>query len=289
MKTGARIAGMSGRNKTLIKARKVKEDEFYTRMEDVEVMMEHAKEHLQGRRVYLNCDSKESAFYQYFKNNYAQHKLKRLTATGYNPDGKGSSIVYDGKKERVEELIGDGDFRSKECQKLISQHDIVITNPPFSLSNDHLYVILKNNIDFLYIGSMLDVKNKLVINETVKNRMRIVGYVDTFIRKDGTTRSVGAYWYTNLPVQPMNISQITPKKTLKETKYYVPDERSCIVVDNINDVPTNYGGKIGVPVTGAHRLSRDEWAIVGEIKPTRSGKKKYHRILVKRKRDSSEC
>ena len=129
-----------GKNKNLIDARKAKNDEFYTRYEDIEKEVIHYKDKLEGRVVYCCCDDyRWSNFPKYFKEHFQEIGLKRLIATNYNIGDGAYRYDYDGETETVEELKGNGDFRSEECTKIKDMPGVVvITNPPFSLFREFI-------------------------------------------------------------------------------------------------------------------------------------------------------
>ena len=124
-----------GKNKNLIEARKAKNDEFYTRYEDIAKEVIHYKDKLEGRIVYCCCDDyRWSNFVKYFKDHFKEIGLKRLICTNYNIGDGAFRYDYDGENETVERLKFNGDFRSEECTKIKNQEGVVvITNPPFSL------------------------------------------------------------------------------------------------------------------------------------------------------------
>ena len=132
------------KNSNLRSANANKNDEFYTMLTDIEKEMRYYKDFFKGKVVYCNCDdARESNFFKYFSLNFEFLGLKKLITTGYKADGKGVVLVYEGDKNGnrrvdneeiiVNELNGDGDFRSGEVTKLRDEADIIITNPPFSL------------------------------------------------------------------------------------------------------------------------------------------------------------
>lgn len=130
---------MSGNNGNLHNAKRAKNDEFYTRYEDIEKEVVNYKDQLEGLWVYCPCDDyRWSNFYKYFKNNFSELKLRHLTATNYDIGEGAFRADYDGFTEAVAQLVGDGDFRSPECAKIKDDCDIVITNPPFSLFRDFI-------------------------------------------------------------------------------------------------------------------------------------------------------
>lgn len=122
------------KNSNLHKAKKVKNDEFYTLYEDIEKEVSHYWAALKGKKVLCPCDDyRHSNFVRYFVDNYDQIGLAGLTATCYDTGDGAWKYTYDGRDEVVARLEGDGDFRSPEITAIRDEHDVVITNPPFSL------------------------------------------------------------------------------------------------------------------------------------------------------------
>ena len=125
---------MGRKNENLHRAKREKNDEFYTRYEDIEKEMVHYTEHLKGKAVYCPCDDfRWSNFVKYFKDNFHTLGLKGLVATNYDIGDGPWKYTYDGENETAYRLEGNGDFRSEECTRIKDECDIVITNPPFSL------------------------------------------------------------------------------------------------------------------------------------------------------------
>lgn len=122
-------------NANLHKAKKEKNDEFYTRYEDIEKEMSYYTDKFSGQTIYCPCDDwRWSNFVKYFKDNFKRLELKMLIATNYDIGDGAWKYTYDGEKETADRLEGNGDFRSEECTRIKNEEsDIVITNPPFSL------------------------------------------------------------------------------------------------------------------------------------------------------------
>ena len=131
---------MSGNNRNLLKAKQARNDEFYTRLEDVEKEVVHYWPKLMGRIVYCPCDDyRWSNFVKYFKDHFQEIGLKRLIATNYNIGSGAYRYDFDGVNEVVEELKGNGDFRSEECTRIKDMPGVVVvTNPPFSLFREFI-------------------------------------------------------------------------------------------------------------------------------------------------------
>jgi hypothetical protein len=126
-------------NRNLLDAKRAKNDEFYTRLEDIEKEIEHYKDYLKGKWVYSCCDDfRWSQFRTYFRNNFEELGLSHYTCTNFDLGEGAWRYDYDGTTETVTRLEGDGDFRSEECTKIKDECDVVITNPPFSLFKEFM-------------------------------------------------------------------------------------------------------------------------------------------------------
>ena len=178
------------KNANLQKAKKEKNDEFYTCLVDIENELKHYHRHFKGKTILCNCDDPyESNFFKYFALNFKFLGLKKLICTCYaeskvagklfsfSNDGKKAYKIeltkqtkdYDGdgkvtmkdieaylrdkKNNAIVELSGDGDFRSDECIKLLKQADIVVTNPPFSLFREYIAQLMEYGKKFLILGN----------------------------------------------------------------------------------------------------------------------------------------
>ena len=136
-------------NTNLHSARAAKNDEFYTQLADIEKELAHYKDHLRDQVIYCPCDDyRTSQFVAFFKTNFHRLKLKKLIATHYTyqdlfTHNTSYKYEFDGRKETITALEGDGDFRSDECMKLLDEADIVVTNPPFSLFREFITLVEK--------------------------------------------------------------------------------------------------------------------------------------------------
>lgn len=149
------------KNDNLHKAKDAKNDEFYTRIEDVAEELRHYKKHFAGKVVLCNCDDPTwSAFWRYFHLNFAELGLKKLISTHYDRTEPTYKMEYEGGDDNNVEvgvktpLEGNGDFRNKECLDLLDESDIVVTNPPFSLFREYVAVLMKHQKKFLILGNM---------------------------------------------------------------------------------------------------------------------------------------
>ena len=187
-------------NGKLHKAKKAKNDEFYTQLQDIENELKHYKNHFKDKVVYCNCDI-DSNFWKYFKSNFNELGLKFLISTGINYSNepgyeKGVYNSYDGT-QTIRKGIN-GDFRSKESIEILQQADIVVTNPPFSLFREYMHQLIEYNKKFLIVGNL----NAITYKETFKliheNKLWLgVGTPVVFDTPSGIKR-VQCRWLTNM-------------------------------------------------------------------------------------------
>ena len=170
------------KNNNLRSANANKNDEFYTQLSDIEKEMRYYKDFFKGKVVYCNCDdARESNFFKYFSLNFEFLGLKKLISTGYKADGKGVVLVYEGDKNGnrrvdneeiiVNELNGDGDFRSEECIEYLKQADVVVTNPPFSLFREYVKQLMDYGKKFIVIGNMNAITYKEIFPYIKNNQL----------------------------------------------------------------------------------------------------------------------
>lgn len=127
-------------NEHLHKAKKARNDEFFTKYADIEKEISHYRDQLEGKWVYSPCDDyRWSNFPKYFVDNFHHYGLKHYTCTNYDLGDGAFRFDYDGENTTITPLEGNGDFRSTECTKIKDECDIVITNCPFSLFRDFIY------------------------------------------------------------------------------------------------------------------------------------------------------
>lgn len=252
----------TGKNANFFIAKVKKNDEFYTLTEDIASELSHYKEYLAGKTVYCNCDDPDvSNFYRYLYTHFSEYELKRLISTCFVKDGKGRGTAYDGKRETPLILSGDGDFRSEECVDLLKQADTVITNPPFSLFSEFVSLVLKYEKDFLIVGKENAVSCKDFF-PLLKSGQVHKGYhkISTFVTPEGENRTFGnTCWFTTLPMSCKNrtltltecyfeADGVTPKPVSNE-KYPVFYNYDAINVDKLKDIPCDYKGIMGVPIS----------------------------------------
>ena len=282
-------------NANLLKAKKAKNDEFYTRYEDIEAEVMKYKNQFQDKIVYLPCDSLKSEFWSFFINNFQSFGLKKLIATHYEKDGQSYKVwTNDGNNIIQEDLIGDGDFRSPECIEILDECDIVCTNPPFSLFREFINVIMTHNKLCLIIGNQNTVTNKEIFPLMMNNKL-CTGYnmVKEFNQPDGSIKKFGNIcWFTNMKVNKC-IEKLVLTKTYNPIDYPKYDNYDAIEVGRVANIPKDYDGVMGVPITFLFKYNPEQFEILGNSRyhdnvvndiNVINGKKKYFRILIRRKK-----
>ena len=322
---------MAGNN-NLNKAKSAKKDEFYTQLSDIENELRHYREHFKGKTVLCNCDDpRVSNFFHYFSYNFEFLGLKKLITTCYkNQDmdlfsrndcesaiwleyfgDRNGDRVPSPEEIGIHKLKGDGDFRSPECIELLKEADIVVTNPPFSLFREYVGQLIEYDKKFIIIGNQNALKykeifplikeDKLWLGMEYGNMKFIVpdeyGMRSTRSWRDekgNNWRSLGnSCWFTNLINKRRNLPIILWQKYSPEC-YQRYDDYDAINVDLVNDIPCDYEGVMGVPITYLYQYNPDQFEIVGELnhgcdnkydlgRPTINGVDKYVRILIKKR------
>lgn len=321
-------------NKNLQTASKAKKDEFYTQLTDIEKEMRYYKPLFKNKIVLCNCDDpRVSNFFKYFTLNFEELGLKRVIATCYKnstPDlfsmndcEKAVYLIYDGDKNGnhiadneeidVKELKGDGDFRSKECIELLKQSDIVVTNPPFSLFREYVAQLIAYDKKFLIIGNMNAITYKEMFPLLKENKVWLGCSIHSGDREFGVPhdyplnaagcrvdanghkfiRVKGVRWYTNLDYKERH-DEMTLFKHYTPEDYPTYDNYDAINVDKTKDIPCDYDGVMGVPITFMDKYNPEQFELLGLMASTLvdnynfgypyvNGSKIYARILIKKK------
>ena len=262
-------------NKNLTNAKKAKNDEFYTQLSDIEKEMRHYKAYFKDKIVYCNCDdARESNFFKYFSLNFEHLGLKKLITTGYKEDGKGVVLVYEGDKNGnrivddseiiVTELEGDGDFRSEECIEFLKEADVVVTNPPFSIFREYVAQLMEYGKKFLIIGNMNAITYKEIFPYIKNNDLWLgMNYVKDFVQPNGEIKKFGNInWYTNIPHNKRN-TELDLYCKYDANMYPKYDNYDAIEVSKVAEIPMDYEGVMGVPITFLDKYCPTQFEIVG--------------------------
>lgn len=158
-------------NKHFHTAKANKNDEFYTKLEDIENELAHYTDFFKDKVVYCNCDSHDhSNFWKYFYDNFQPLGLKRLIST-YLDNTQSFKTEYDGESMIKTPLIGNGDFSSDECVEILKDCDVVVTNPPFSLWRQFIQLLILYNKKFLAIGNKTAVIYRELFYKVKENKV----------------------------------------------------------------------------------------------------------------------
>ncbi len=285
-------------NINLHAANKAKKDEFYTQLVDIENELKHYREHFRGKTVLCNCDDpRVSNFFHYFSYNFEQLGLKKLITTcyknqerdlfsqhnseraiwlEYNGDRNGNRVP-DPAEIGINYLQGDGDFRSNECIELLKQADIVVTNPPFSLFREYVAQLIEYDKKFVIIGNQNAITNKdffpLIRDNKVWLGYGFKGGAGHFYsnykdvatagdHREGMIRVSGVNWFTNMEIDKRHEDLILYKQYSPE-EYPRYDNYDAINVNKTSDIPVDYYGAMGVPITFMDKYNPEQFEIVG--------------------------
>ena len=288
-------------NTNLHKAKEAKNDEFYTQLTDVSKELMHYKQHFKDKIVLCNCDNPTwSAFWKYFHLNFAELGLKKLISTHYDKNEPTYKMEYTGGDDNDIEvgvktlLEGNGDFRNQECLDLLDESDIVVTNPPFSLFREYVAILMEHEKKFLIIGSLNAVKYSECFPFIMNNQMWLGNNnVHDFMQPDGTVKKFGNInWYTNLDFAKRH-EKIILWKEYNDKEYPKYETYDAIEVSKVTNIPVNYSGIMGVPISFMSKYNPEQFEIVGEFnhgsdnifdlaKPIINGKELYPRIAIRR-------
>lgn len=251
-------------NTNLINAKTLKNDEFYTLFKDIEDELKYYKDYFAGKSVYLPCDNpSHSNFWLYFFINFASLGLTSLTAT-YMNEKKSYKTTYDGKLTRMSVLGGDGGFDSKECVDIMEKADVIVTNPPFSKFKDFIPLLVTMDKKFLVIGNYNAVTYKEIFPLLQEDKLWF-GHnsVKQFETHDGSVKVFGNIgWFTNIKTSKKCEGL---KLTAKYDEPRYPKYCNCdaINIDRLSDIPCDYDGVMGVPVTIFQHYNHEQFKIIG--------------------------
>ena len=276
-------------NVNLNKAKSRKNDEYYTQYNDIEKEM--LNYNLTDKIIYCNTDDKSSNFYKYFKDNYKKHKLKGLYISSLNKE-----LVYYNGIEETHTYLNNGSYDSEELKSVLDLSNIVITNPPFSKWRNYFDFLIKNNKDFIILGTLLNVSTKNVFKHFVNNKVRLGKSIykgSTFFINDNELKLLtNARWFTSLDVTGK--MKISLSKNYNEAEYLKYDNHNIINVDRSKDIPIDYDGYMGVPLNYLDYFDYSLFNLIGIDRYTDlnkeygkrfkvGGKEKFARIIIKRK------
>jgi hypothetical protein len=241
---------------------------------------------------------------------FNEEKVENAVFLEYTGDKNGNKIP-DTIEIGIKPLKGDGDFRSKESIDLLKQADIVVTNPPFSLFREYVEQLVKYEKKFLIIGNINAITYKEIFKLIKDNKAwlginmgrGISGFIvpkdyelfgtETRIDEDGNriVATNNCLWLTNLDTFKRHEDIVLTKKYYgNEIEYPKFDNYDAINVNKTQDIPMDYEGVVGVPITFLHKYNPEQFELIKFRKGNDdkdlsiNGKCPYFRILIKNKR-----
>ena len=316
-------------NQILQKAKASKSDEFYTQLIDIARELQHYEKCFQDKVVYCNCDDpRTSNFFKYFKINFQRLGLKKLIAScymgtkldlfqaSYSEPGLFCEYLGDQKDCTIKQFKEDGDFRSKESIELLKKSDIIVSNPPFSLFREYIAQLVKYDKKFLVIGNINAITYQEIFHLIQDNKVwlgvnlgrGISGFIvpahyklyGTEISRDVDGNAIVAtnncLWLTNLDTkQRHNDIALTKSYVENPSEYLKYDNCDGINVNKTQEIPCDYEGLMGVPITFLHKYNPEQFEIVRFRKGddgrdlSINGKCPYFRILIKNRKIKQHC
>ena len=248
----------------------------------------------------------------YDKTTKNPHKIIITEVEDYNQDTAVDLLdveyLLKNHKNTLTRLNGDGDFRSPECIKLLKEADIVVTNPPFSLFREYVAQLIEYDKKFVIIGSLNAITYKEIFKYIKENKLwlgrgfangnayfkvpseYVQDYADgVYDEETGLVKFRNVTWYTNLDL-PKRHEEIPLYRKYSPEKYPKYDNYDAIEVSKIDDIPWDYDGVMGVPITFVDKYNPEQFEIVGNEydlnldkgRAYLDGKRMYSRIFIKR-------
>lgn len=323
-------------NSNLHMSQSSKQDEFYTQLSTIEDELRHYRAYFRDKIVFCNCDDPAisedgqnhygdglggyaSNFFRFFQLNFHQLGLKKLITTHYEPNKPSYKFeivcnnVGDqlGLPEYVKTpLSGNGDFRSVECQELLREADIVVTNPPFSLMSEYLPMLIESGKQFLILGNMNHALYTEIFRYIFEKKVWL-GYnsghfwfmVPDYYEPKKTDykedcngqkwrRMGNICWFTNMDVKKRH-ERLDLYKEYSPEKYPSLDNYDAIFCREYSLIPYDTDKIIRVPLTYLAHHCDEQFEILGKLdggspnnpldlaKPIINGKVQYKGLAIR--------
>ncbi|MBR3676073.1 MAG: modification methylase [Alphaproteobacteria bacterium] len=245
----------------------------------------------------IGLGTPKSQFIKYLADNFEAFGIKKVIATHYEPEKTSTMYILDKDNtgdgiicwEDIEEikLKGNGDFRSDECIKLLQQADIVITNPPFSLFREYVAQLYQYNKKFLIIGNMNAITYKEIFPLIKENKLWFgYGFNRSMVFKtqykntleanrkfviskgynpdDNYIKTPAVCWFTNLEnIKHQELINTGKQYYGFEEMYPHYDNYDAIEVSEVKNIPMDYDGIMGVPITFLDKHNPEQFEIIG--------------------------
>ena len=265
---------MANNYRKLLRAKLAKNDEFYTRYEDVKSECDHYWPHFFNKRIYCNCDTADSAFVKYFTELKIQGVIRDVWFSGG---------------------LGGADFRSSQSVELLKQADLIITNPPFSLFRDFMDVLIEHKKQFLVIGNKNAIAQRKLFDLIKTDQVwpgvrKWAGGMHFYVPNSTNTKDVPAIWLTNLSHEHRARPLVLSAK-YNPTCYQKFDNADAINVNRTADIPSDYDGVMGVPISFIEKYNPAQFEILGLDKDftddssscSIAGKNVYTRVFIRKR------
>lgn len=289
----------------LDRANKDQLDEIYTLYSDIAGELSKHSHIFKGKTVYCNCDGERSNFVKYFTDNFVKLGLKDFIATSYNAKGNGKLIQYN---KPVQELTCNGSFDNFILIQYIIRADIVVTNPPFSIIREYFKHLNKYKQKFILVAPHHILGYKEMKESIIKGELKILSAPNSFIFeipnhytnfqdskrmfvRDGQQyiNMGNIFWVTNMDLEA-DLNPVIPNVKFADKSYEKYVNKDAINIDNIADIPNDYFGLMGVPISYMRRHNAELFDIIdfrkgddGRDLRTPTNDSLYTRVLIKRK------
>ena len=270
------VGGDAVLNYTLLRARKIKNDEYYTLRSDIETELVNYQDHFKDKVIYCNCDTPDSEFVKYFMFNFKRLAIKELLCSCWNGEDDNRKSLFSSSNKRSyyysfdgtsdgliqHSLNGCGSYDSKDCLELLHRADIVVTNPPFTKLTDFISMLIKHEKKFIIVGPKICPGYKELFSFFKDNKIwtgnrsmnsdmwfKVPSATQYERIVDGVPcKRVMACWFTNLDIPKRHaMYDFTHKYT--ESDYPKYTNYDAIEVSSIFEIPDDYYGVMGVPIT----------------------------------------
>lgn len=283
---------MTNRNLNAVKA--TPNDELYTRYEDVASEMEHYD--FSNKSICCPCDGHKSAFFQYFNFNFDKLKLKELFCSFYDRSNGSYFHRTQGNTGEWQPWDHYGRFQSYDVLEAMQMADVVITNPPFSQFGELFKQIKETSCDYLLVGHLTAISHSYIARELIDGTLHLgaTGGISNFIKPNGEVQKFGnIIWLTNLnhSIAPEPL-KLTKSYHADPSKYPYYDNLDAIEVGRIEDIPFDFDGLMGVPITIFEHFNPKQFSVVGyrigdDKRDLRiDGNDKFRRFIIKATTDN---
>lgn len=293
-------------NKFLAQSKKNKNDEFYTRIEDIEKELIFYRDHFNNSVVYCNCDNVSSSFPQFLSQVQEDWGIKKIIATGLNHFNN-IPVVYTklyGKEPVITPSQCNGEYRSEESLSFLQEADIIVTNPPFSLFRDFFDLLTQYEKKFLVIANINAFSYKNVAPYIIYDKIWTgMTQPSNFYTPEGELKKLNnVCWITN--IKPHSEKDFIPLcYSYNPNNYHFIENYNALEVPKYKLIPYDYNNIMAVPITFLHYYNEKQFEIVGisgvkgaykealehtdqSFKTTDAilhGKKLYKRVFIKKK------